>query len=200
MAETSGLIGNIEVWVFEAVFKQVVALRSTRTHNVPIAINLSSQGITDEQFIDGLIALMDKFSILPGEVEIEITETSLIDQPDKALIHLHRLHQRGIKILLDDFGKDYSSLTYLVSLPIDMIKIDKGFTQKIHSSKDIDAVIKGIVELAHAINLKVIAEGIEADNQKRFLTTLGVDYGQGFLLDRPMPSDDLLQRMKKSDQ
>lgn len=200
LAETTGLIGNIEYWVFEAVFKQVVALRSSRTRNIPIAINLSSKGISDEGFIEAIISLMDKMNILPGEVKIEITETSLIDQPEKALVHLHRLHQRGVKILLDDFGKDYSSLTYLVSLPIDLIKIDKSFIQKIHSSKDIDAVIKGIVELVHAINLKVIAEGIEVDNQKLFMSELGVDYGQGYLLDRPMTADDLITRIKKPDQ
>lgn len=196
LAETSGLIGNIELWVFEAVFKQVLAWRSIRSSNIPIAINLSSKGITDDDFIKTVIVMMDQYGILPGEVEIEITETSMIEHTEKALSNLHLLHQQGIKILLDDFGKGYSSLTYLVSLPIDTLKIDKGFTQKIHSSTDIDAVIRGIVDLAHSINLKVIAEGIEAENQKEYLSLLGVDYGQGYLLHYPALPKDLEDELK----
>ena len=140
--------------------------------------------------------MMDRYRILPGEIEIEITETSLIEHTETALANLHLLHQRGIKILLDDFGKGYSSLTYLVSLPIDTIKIDKGFTQRIHSSADIDAVIKGIIDLAHSIHLKVIAEGIEEENQKAFLHRLGADYGQGYLFDRPSTPDALVSKLK----
>ncbi len=196
MAETSGLIRNIELWVFEAVFKQVLAYRSIRARSIPIAINLSSKGISDEDFIKSVIVMMNQYGILAEEIEIEITETSLIEHTDLVLANLHLLHQQGIKILLDDFGKGYSSLTYLVSLPIDAIKIDKGFTQKIHSSKDIDAVIQAIVDLAHSINLKVVAEGIELDNQKEFLKSLGVDYGQGYLLRHPTYPDDLVSELK----
>jgi len=196
LAETSGLITHIERWVFETVFKQVIAWRPIRLRNIPIAINLSSRGISDEDFIQDLIVMMDEIGIQPGEIEIEITETSLIDKPESAMKNLHLLRQQGIKILLDDFGKGYSSLTYLVSLPIDTIKIDKGFTQKIHSSQDIDAIIKGIVDLAHSIHLKVIAEGIEADNQKIFLNALGVDYGQGYLLHHPASPVDLISELK----
>lgn len=195
-AETAGLITNIERWVFETVFKQVIAWRPLRSRNIPIAINLSSKGISDEDFVKNLVVLMDEIGILPGEIEIEITETSLIEQPEAAMKNLHLLRQQGIKILLDDFGKGYSSLTYLVSLPIDAIKIDKGFTQKIHSSQDIDAVIKGIVDLAHSIHHKVIAEGIEAENQKNFLSSLGVDYGQGYLLAYPASAAELEKDMK----
>ena len=196
LAETAGLIGNIELWVFEAVFKQVIAWRPVRFRNIPIAINLSSKGITDDDFVKTVIVMMDRYRILPGEIEIEITETSLIEHTETALANLHLLHQRGIKILLDDFGKGYSSLTYLVSLPIDTIKIDKGFTQRIHSSADIDAVIKGIIDLAHSIHLKVIAEGIEEENQKAFLHRLGADYGQGYLFDRPSTPDALVSKLK----
>jgi len=196
LAETSGLIANIEYWVFEAVFKQVIAFRPIRTRNIPIAINLSSKGITDEEFIKNVLSMMERYGILPGEIEIEITETSLIEHTEMALSNLHLLHQQGIKILLDDFGKGYSSLTYLVSLPIDTIKIDKGFTQKIHSSTEIDAIIKAIVDLAHSINLKVVAEGIEVDNQKEYLKSLGADYGQGYLLHYPSYPQDLISELE----
>lgn len=196
LAETAGLISDLEWWVFETVFKQVIAWRPMRSRNIPIAINLSSKGISDEEFIQNLIGLMERVGIMPGEIEIEITETSLIEQPESAMKNLHLLRQQGIKILLDDFGKGYSSLTYLVSLPIDTIKIDKGFTQKIHSSQDIDAIIKGIIDLAHSIHLKVIAEGIEAENQKEFLKALGTDYGQGYLLHYPSSPVDLENELK----
>jgi len=190
LAETSGLIGKIELWVYEAVFKQVVAWRMIRSRNIPIAINLSSKGLTNDHFIQAIIKLMGKYDIKAGEVEIEITETSLIEHTETALNNLRLLSGYGIKILLDDFGKGYSSLTYLVSLPIDIIKIDRAFTQRIHSSKEIDSIISTIIELAHSIDLEVIAEGIEFENQKEFLKSKGTDYGQGYYFYYPaLPQD-----------
>jgi diguanylate cyclase (GGDEF)-like protein len=196
LAETSGLIGKIELWVFEEVFKQIVAWRQIRSRHIPIAINLSSKGLTNDVFIEQVIQLMKRYDIKAGEVEIEITETSLIEHQEAALASLRLLSGYGIKILLDDFGKGYSSLTYLVSLPIDLIKIDRGFTQKIHSSQEIDSVITTIIDLAHSIHLLVIAEGIEYENQADFLSLKGADYGQGYLLHYPsLPKDleDLLR-------
>jgi len=197
LAETSGLIGKIELWVYEEVFRQIVAWRSVRTRNIPIAINLSSKGLTDDHFIANILALMDKYDIKTGEVEIEITETSLIDHTETALSNLRLLSGTGIKILLDDFGKGYSSLTYLVSLPIDIIKIDRGFTQRIHSSKEIDAIIATIIDLAHSIQLEVVAEGIEYENQKEFLRLKGTDYGQGYLLHYPALPSELEELLSK---
>lgn len=185
IAETTGLITDIEAWVFEAVCQQILTWRKLKTQKCPIAINLSSKGIINDEFIKNIIVLMDTYNIQPGEVEIEITETSLIDQPESALNNLHQLRRQGITIHLDDFGKGYSSLTYLVSLPIDIIKIDKAFIHRIHSSSRMDSVISTIIELAHALDLKVIAEGIEHENQRLYLKSLGADYGQGYLMRRP---------------
>ena len=196
LAETSGLINKIELWVFEEVFKQIVEWRKIRSRNIPIAINLSTKGITDDHFIRSIINLMEKYDIKAGEIEIEITETSLIEQAETALANLRLLSGLGIKILLDDFGKGYSSLTYLVSLPIDVIKIDRGFTQRIHSSKEIDAVISTIIELAHLIEIEVVAEGIEFENQMNYLKSLGTDYGQGYLLHYPALPKDLEDILK----
>lgn len=197
LAETSGLINKIELWVFEDVFKQIVEWRKIRSRNIPIAINLSTKGITDDHFIHSIIGLMEKYDIKAGEIEIEITETSLIEQAETALANLYLLSGHGIKILLDDFGKGYSSLTYLVSLPIDVIKIDRGFTQRIHSSKEVDAVISTIIELAHLIEIEVIAEGIEFENQMNFLKSLGTDYGQGYLLHYPALPSELEEILNK---
>ena len=185
LAETTGLIGKIELWVFESVFKQVIAWRSVRHQSVPIAINLSSRGIADDEFVRKIIELLKKYEIKNGEIEIEITETGLIENYEAALHNLRILRSGGVKILLDDFGKGYSSLTYLVSLPIDLLKIDRGFTSRIHSSNEIDAVIATIVSLAHSINLEVIAEGIEYENQLEYLAKLKTDYGQGYHLHKP---------------
>jgi len=185
LAETTGLIGKIELWVFESVFKQVIAWRSVRHQSVPIAINLSSRGIADDEFVRKIIELLKKYEIKNGEIEIEITETGLIENYEAALHNLRILRSSGVKILLDDFGKGYSSLTYLVSLPIDLLKIDRGFTSRIHSSNEIDAVIATIVSLAHSINLEVIAEGIEYENQLDYLAKLKTDYGQGYHLHKP---------------
>ena len=138
-----------------------------------------------DEFIQKVLHLLRKYEIKDGEIEIEITETGLIERYETALHNLRRLRVNGIKILLDDFGKGYSSLTYLVNLPIDVLKIDRGFTSRIHSSVEIDAVIATIVSLAHSIQLKVVAEGIEYENQFDYLVSLGTDFGQGYFLHLP---------------
>jgi len=185
LAEASGLIGKIELWVFEHAFMQVVAWRSEHKKRIPVAINLSSYGITDDGFIRHVVDLIAKYGILDGEVEIEITETGLIEGYDVAVKNLMILRANGVRILLDDFGKGYSSLTHLVKLPIDILKIDIGFTSRIHTSMEIDSVITTIVNLAHSINLEVIAEGIEHAYQVDFLKSINSDFGQGYHLHRP---------------
>jgi diguanylate cyclase (GGDEF)-like protein/PAS domain S-box-containing protein len=185
LAETSGLISKIELWVFEHAFKQVVAWRADHKSRIPLAINLSSYGITNDGFIQHIVELLQKYGIRDGEVEIEITETGLIEGYDAAVKNLMILRANGVRILLDDFGKGYSSLTHLVKLPIDILKIDIGFTSRIHSSVEIDSVITTIVNLAHSINLEVIAEGIEHAYQVEFLQSIHTDFGQGYHLHRP---------------
>lgn len=185
LAESTGLIGKIELWVFEHVFKQVVAWRNITPRRIPIAINLSSNGITNDLFVQHIIELLKQYEIRAGEVEIEITETGLIENYDSAVGNLMKLRANGVKILLDDFGKGYSSLTHLVNLPIDTLKIDIGFTSRIHSSNEIDAIITTIVNLAHSINMKVVAEGIEHEYQYLFFKGIDTDFGQGYHLHRP---------------
>ncbi len=185
LAESTGLIGKIELWVFENVFKQVIEWRSTSRKNTPIAINLSSYGIVDDLFILRVVELLKFYGIKEGEVEVEITETGLIEGYEAAIRNLLVLRLNGIKILLDDFGKGYSSFTHLVELPIDVLKIDIGFINRIHSSKEIDSIIMTIVNLAHSIHLEVVAEGIEHEYQFEFLRSIDTDFGQGYLLHRP---------------
>ncbi|MGB7595798.1 MAG: EAL domain-containing protein [Erysipelotrichaceae bacterium] len=185
LAETSGLIGKIELWVFEHAFMQVVAWRAEHKKRIPVAINLSSYGITNDVFVQHVVDLLTKYGIRDGEVEIEITETGLIESYDIAVKNLMILRANGVRILLDDFGKGYSSLTHLVKLPIDILKIDIGFTSRIHTSLEIDSVITTIVNLAHSINLEVIAEGIEHAYQVEFLRSINADFGQGYHLHRP---------------
>lgn len=185
LAESAGLIGKIELWVFEHVFQQVVAWRLVTSHHIPVAINLSSHGITNDLFVQRIVELLKQYEIRDGEIEVEITETGLIERYDAAVNNLMILRENGVRILLDDFGKGYSSLTHLVKLPIDILKIDIGFTSRIHSSKEIDSVITTIVNLAHSINLEVIAEGIEFEYQYVFLKGINTDFGQGYHLHRP---------------
>jgi diguanylate cyclase (GGDEF)-like protein/PAS domain S-box-containing protein len=189
LAETSGLITEIELWVFKHAFMQIVAWRSDHKKRIPVAINLSSYGITNDGFVQHIVALLKEYGIRDGEVEIEITETGLIEGYDIAVKNLMILRANGVRILLDDFGKGYSSLTHLVKLPIDILKIDIGFTSRIHTSMEIDSVITTIVNLAHSINLEVIAEGIEQAYQIEFLKSINADFGQGYHLHRPTMPD-----------
>lgn len=188
LAENVGWIHEIELWVFAQAFRQIKIWSEEGIQLVPIAINLSAQGATDEAFITALLELQSSLDIPSAAYEIEITETGLVKNYGEVIHNLERLRQAGVRILLDDFGTGYSSLTYLVNLPIDVIKIDRAFITRIGVSADTEAVIRVIVQLAHGLKLHVVAEGIETDEQHTYLSAVEADYGQGYLFQSPAES------------
>jgi len=189
IAENAGWINLVETAVFTQAFRQIQAWKAKGLPLVPIAINLSAHGVADDAFIHTIQSLRDAYGIKQGEFEIEVTESSLIRNYDAAIRNLRRLRETGVKILLDDFGQGYSSLTYLVNLPIDILKIDREFIRGIGTSDNNDAIVKTIVGLAHDMHLLVVAEGIETQEQALFLNEAGTDYAQGYLYHRPANSE-----------
>jgi len=198
LAENTGIITNIEEWVFENAMKQLVKWRPINTGLAPIAINLSSRGLVNEDFIDHIESLMKKYDIQKDEIEIEITETSFITSFEVAANHVKRLQKLGIKILLDDFGKGYSSLAYLRQLPIDILKIDRLFTNHVIDVERNDYLAVAMIDMAHMINTEVIVEGIENQIQLDYMKKHNAEFGQGYFLYMPSRPEELEHLFTKS--
>jgi len=198
LAENTGIITNIEEWVFENAMKQLVKWRPINTGLAPIAVNLSSRGLVNEDFIDHIESLMKKYDIQKDEIEIEITETSFITSFEVAANHVKRLQKLGIKILLDDFGKGYSSLAYLRQLPIDILKIDRLFTNHVIDVERNDYLAVAMIDMAHMINTEVIVEGIENQIQLDYMKKHNAEFGQGYFLYMPSRPEELEHLFTKS--
>jgi len=199
LAENTGIITHIEEWVFEHVMMQVVKWRSINKTHAPIAINLSSRGLVNKDFIDHIESLMKKYNILRYEIEVEITETSFISSFEIAASHVRRLQLLGIKILLDDFGKGYSSLAYLRQLPIDILKIDRLFTNHVIDIERNDYLAVAMIDMAHMINTEVIVEGIENQIQLDYMKKHNAEFGQGYFLHIPSLPEELGHLFTKSE-
>jgi EAL domain-containing protein (putative c-di-GMP-specific phosphodiesterase class I) len=162
-----------------------------------VAINVSAT-----QFLRGNVAkeirsVMKEFHVAPGILEIELTESVLMENIDLSRQQLSFLRDFGIRVAIDDFGTGYSSMHYLHKLPIDKLKIDQSFVQKIDAIKG-DPIVTAIVELAKNLGLTVVAEGVETEAQRMELNRLGCDLLQGYLFWRPMPASDLTQQILKT--
>ena len=190
-AEGTGLIKPLEEWIFDQVFSQVAKWRDLSEKTYLFSINLSTKGLMNPDFILYIEKLHAIYDIQPGEIQIEVTETSMVSNADIARRHMHRLSLLNVRIALDDFGTGYSSLEYLHQLPIKTLKIDRSFIGRIlHPSQD-EPVLQAIIDLAHKLNMKIMAEGVETENQVNYLLSHQCFYAQGYYLNRPMKLSDV---------
>ena len=197
VAERSPLIGEIDRLVLALVLHRL-ASRKTEAHGMVFSINLSSGELHDEEFAARVAHAVDVAGVDPGALEIEITERMLMHDFERASVQLGELKARapGLRIAIDDFGSGYSSLNYLRQLPVDTLKIDRSFVSGIDGDdRRAGPIAKTIVELAHNLDLNVVAEGIETAAQRQALMDYGCSEGQGFLFDAALPFDDLLDRL-----
>ena len=141
---------------------------------------------------------MKQYNVPAHVIELELTETAVMNDPEFVMSELNRLNNLGVKISIDDFGTGYSSLDYLRRLPLDFLKIDKSFTQGIGGSANDEELIKLMVTMAHTMELQVIAEGVETSDQMEFLSELGCDLLQGYLFCHPKPAKELIQNLAES--
>ena len=190
LAEQNELIGELGQWVITQACQQIQHWRETYKGELTIAVNLSARQFNDVNLIKNLSQVMDSYNIQPGELEIEITERAVIESIDESIAILHRLQAMGISIAMDDFGTGYSSLSYLKQLPINVLKIDRSFIDRVSKSQADNAIVTAILTMAFALDLEVVAEGIETPEQLNYLIDNHCQIGQGYLLARPMPSDD----------
>ena len=190
IAEKSGLIYEIDLWVMKNVLLQTADYVKNRP-DVDISVNVSGKHITLPGFTDYIIGCLDLANFNPNNLKIEITESSYIEDFDESIKVMDKLKSIGIKITLDDFGTGYSSLSYLARLPSDLLKIDKSFIDDMEIDRGKCNFVDVIIRLGHIMNNKVIAEGVENTEQLALLSFLGCDYIQGYVWGKPMSLEEL---------
>lgn len=193
LAEDNGLIQPMGVWVMHEACRQIKAWRAAidqtgRPLCLRMAVNLSPRQLQRPGLAAQVREVLASTGLPPHALELEITESSIMEDPDQALELLQSLHSIGIELSVDDFGTGYSSLAYLKRFPIDRLKIDRSFIGGIESDADSAAIVEAIVAMARKLGLRVLAEGVETPAQRDFLAGLGCDEAQGYLLGRPLPA------------
>lgn len=192
-AEETGLIIPLSVLVFELACEGHSKLMEAGYQNIPIAINVSSIHFQQQSFLDSIQSIMEKNNASPQHFEIEVTERTVMNSAAETVSKLVKLKQLGFKLSIDDFGTGYSSLSYLVRFPLDVLKIDRSFVQHICSLDDKQAIVDAIIQMAHRLNMKVVAEGAESEQQVDLLREMDCDYIQGFYYSKPLPMKELLE-------
>ncbi len=187
LAEECGLIGGIGNWVVREACRQGRAWQDEGFPPLRIAVNLSASQFRASNLVELIRAALTHASFDPHSLEVEITETAVMSDPEESIKTLERLSEMGVLISVDDFGTGYSSMSYLRRLPIDRLKIDRSFINEITARADDASIVQAIVSLAHSLRLKVIAEGVETIAQLDFLKSIGCDQYQGFHFSRPLP-------------
>lgn len=195
-AEQSGLIVDIDRWVADQVCQYLHDWQLAGIPCVPLSINLSGREFCFDQPAVTMQQALSRNAIDPHLLEIEITETVLMEDIDAAAETLRELKAMGIRLAVDDFGTGYSSMSYLKRFPLDVMKIDRSFVADLESDESDRAICKAMIALAKGLNMDVVAEGIETDSQLEFLLAAGCEIGQGFLLDKPMKAGEFIERLK----
>ncbi|MDR2015972.1 MAG: EAL domain-containing protein [Azoarcus sp.] len=195
LAEESGLIISIGTWVLRTVCRQIHVWREAGLPVVPIAVNLSAQQFLQSDLSTLVSDSLKADDIDPGLLELELTESVLIRNVERTIDILSNLRQMGISLSIDDFGTGYSSLSYLKQFKVNLLKIDKSFIADIQDTNTGGTIAIAIIGLAHALGIKVIAEGVETEEQRRFLLDHGCDLFQGYLFSHPVPAVDFAQKL-----
>ena len=188
LAETCGLIIPIGDWVLDVVCRQNRIWQNAGMKKIPVAVNVSGRQFEQKNFVEKVRNTLERSGLDSEYLELEITETVLMSDPQTAIVNLEELKALGVHIALDDFGTGYSSLAYLQQLCIDQLKIDISFIRNLLTNPNDAVMVKTIISMAHNLGLKVIAEGVETSGQLDFLADLGCDVMQGYLFGRPVPS------------
>lgn len=190
IAEETGLIVPLGEWILRAACRQAAEWRDRGMPGLRVAVNLSARQFTDHQLPVMINCILDENNLSPSQLELELTETLLMEDVELANSILSKLKALGITLALDDFGTGYSSLAQLKRYPLDILKIDRSFLTDIAPDLNGDAIIRTIVELAHNMGMEAIAEGVETQEQKAFLHKHGCDIIQGYLVGKAMPAEE----------
>lgn len=190
LIENSSIIVPVGEWIVEESFRHLEILQKKKA-DYSLSVNISGKQFIHHDFINHLTRTQQKYNINPKTIKLEMTERILMEGV-VVLDTLQRCRDLGYQISIDDFGTGFSSLQYLAKMPIDFIKIDSSFVQKMLLENKTEAVVKSIIYLAQTLSIKIIAEGVETEPQMNKLIELGADYGQGYLFSKPIPLDEII--------
>lgn len=190
LAEETGLIVQLGEWILRSACKQNRKWQEEGFKPLPVAVNVSPRQLENPQLGEFIESVLAETQLKPIHLELEVTESSIMSNPETAVGLLNNLKKIGIRISIDDFGTGYSSLSYLKHLPVDILKIDRAFVQDLAVNQDDAALVMTIITLAHQLRLKVVAEGVENEDQLRFLQLLKCDEWQGFLYSKPVNANN----------
>ena len=197
IAEESGIIIDINRWVLRTAGLQSKTWVDQGYAPIVVAVNLSGYKLARQNIIESIDVALREINFNASNIEIEITENILMQDNDETISTLNRMKSLNLRIALDDFGTGYSSLSYLTSFPVDTIKIDRSFVMACTSEKNNLVIIKAIIAMGHSLGKKIVAEGIETEEQYRFLKGLNCDEGQGYYFSRPVPSEEFAKLLVK---
>lgn len=189
--ESLALISEVGSWMIDSVCAQIALWQRSGLGSFQVAVNVSGQQIEGSGLIADIGKALERHKVDPKWLEVELTESSLMENTSHTITTLQTLKNMGVRISIDDFGTGYSSLAYLRRFPIDKLKIDIAFIREVTSNPQDAAIARAIIELAHSLDLKVIAEGVETPEQRAFLTENHCDQIQGYLVSKPLPLDEL---------
>jgi diguanylate cyclase (GGDEF)-like protein/PAS domain S-box-containing protein len=201
VAEDSGLIIALGEWVMRNACLQNKAWQDAGLAPMRLSVNFSARQFQQPAFINSVAEILKETNLDPRWLELEITESSIMKEPDQAIEKLHELKLMGIRVAIDDFGTGYSSLNYLKRFPIDTLKIDKSFVADVCKDPHDTAIVRAIITLGHALDLTVVAEGVETQEQLKYLSSLDCDLVQGFLFSKSLPApvfEELLVEQRRA--
>ena len=190
LLEDTGLIVPVGEWVIRAAFAQLRQWRQQGREPLPVAVNLAAKQFVHRDILAVVDAAIRESGMPAGLLEVEITESDAMKNPERTLAVLRQLEARGVRIAIDDFGTGYSSLSYLKRFPVDTVKLDRSFVKGLPEDAEDASIALAVVTMAHSLGLEVVAEGVETVAQRRFLAEHGCDQMQGYLLARPLPAAD----------
>ena len=189
VAEESGLIRELGLWTLRAACAQLAAWKSAGLHPGRIAVNVSALQLRDQRLLQVLPELMRTYGLQADELELELTESTLMSDSEAAQATVASLREFGVSLAIDDFGTGYSSLSYIKRLRPDKLKIDRSFVKDLPADADDRALTEAIVSIAQALSITVVAEGVETPEQRDYLLSLGCRLQQGYLLGRPQGAE-----------
>ncbi len=199
VAEESGAIVQIGTWIFESACRTLTKINETLNPDVIMSINVSPVQLRRDDYIEHVKRVIEITHVNPKNIQLEITESTLIDFTDSKSKVINEINNMGIALALDDFGTGYSSLNYLKNFPIKCLKIDKSFIDEINNNQRDYAITDSIIDLVHNLGIHTVAEGIETVEQYKFLAEMKCDYIQGFLMSKPLEESDAIEFVEKYD-
>jgi EAL domain-containing protein (putative c-di-GMP-specific phosphodiesterase class I) len=196
VAEDCGLILPIGNWVLREACKQARGWVSAGLRNASVAVNISAMEFRDESFLEGIFAILEETGLDPKCLELELTESVLMKHAESSASILRTLRARGVQLALDDFGTGYSSLSYLRKFPMDALKIDQSFVRQITTAPDETTIVTAIISMGRSLKLRVIAEGVETQEDLEFLQIHECDEAQGYYFSRPVLPEQFAKLLK----